>query len=865
MDKQPPKWALWFLKKTCSDQFLDELEGDLYELYYRDIAQYGIHRARKKFIWKALWSPRWYRLPSFRHFQNQAMFKNHFKVAARHTFRYSLVSFIQFAGLLLGLVAAFYIGLFVKNELAYDQMHEKADNLFRVLRYDPITGERGQSTASLHGATLKEEFPFINICRFGNDPVKIGDRAPLFVEDFYWADSTFFQLFTFPFEHGDPRTCLSKVNSLVLTKTKSEQLFGTENPIGKTIQVKVYDGNQEYMMTITGVVKDPPKHSHIQFEALGSMANAESLYSSLITQWGFSWLRTYIEVPVNRIAEVQAGIPNLISKYMNENDNPRFGMTFQPFDKVYLHSQDIPKNTFGGSIRNLKIFASIGLLILLISLMNYINLATARAYTRSREVGIRKFLGSLKSHLIIQFILESVLFTFVCGVLAAMFLALALPHLNKLLDLDLSIHLLFWQDGLMVIGGLVGLGILAGILPSLTMIRLPSLSNNTSNFQFKSGHSSFSRRLFIGLQYVVTLVLLVSTLVVYKQYLYLQNFDKGFDSDQLLHISVDDRNLQKQIDILKDRVGQLAGVSGITATGEDLPSVLNNTWGLEWNGSNLEKPQGIDIVAVDKDYFPLLEIPFLEGNNFSNDFDIDSARSVIINEKALSIIGKEDIIGQEIIIGGRNRKVIGVVGNHHNTTLHSQIVPIAYFIFPSGFRVSPDNLMVRLETQNINSFLDDLEKIWKEFSPDPISYNFVDDAFAAAYHSERRFSTLIGSFTLLAIIISIVGIFGLIHFVAQIKLREISIRRILGANSFSLMRLLGKDFIAIFAISIIIALPIAWHYMNSWLSNYAYHIKVNAELLLMAAFVCIGITSLVIFYHLHKATRVNPAEILASE
>ena len=286
-EQQPPKWAFWFLEKTCADQFLDELEGDLLELFDRDKEQFGLQKARKKFIWKALLSPRWYRLPGLGLFQNQVMHLNHFKVAFRHAFKHKSASLIQFLGLLLGLATTCYIGLFIKNELAYDHMHVNRDQLYRVLRFDPTSGKRNHATSSLHGATLAAEFPYVSMCRFGNDPVKMGEKSPVLIDDFYWSDSTFFELFTFPFIHGDPATCLTELNDLVITESLSRQLFGTDNTLGKTIKVKVYDGNQDFLMKITGVVKDPPRHSHIQFKALGAMANAENLYQSLLQQWGF--------------------------------------------------------------------------------------------------------------------------------------------------------------------------------------------------------------------------------------------------------------------------------------------------------------------------------------------------------------------------------------------------------------------------------------------------------------------------------------------------------------------------------------------------------------------------------------------------
>ncbi len=865
MDQQPPKWVFQFLEKTCSSKYLDELQGDLLELYYRDLGKVGPKRAAHNFMQRALLSPRLYRLPDFFHSQSLTMHRSYFKVAFRHANKHRSATFIHFFGLMLGLAAAFYIGLFIKNELSFDQMHEKRDNLYRVLRMNPETGVRNQGTSSRHGAALKEQNPFITMCRYGNDPVKIGDIDPVLVDEFYWSDSTFFEMFTFSFVHGDPFTCLDQVNSLVITKSLSMQLFGTDNSLGKSIKVKVYDGNQEYLMKVTGIVEDPSKYTHIQFQALGSMANAEDLYASLVPSWGFSWVRTYIHVPDNRIREIESGMPDLIEKYFGDDPPNGFGMDFQAFNDVYLHSQDIPRNTLRGNIKNLKIFAAIGVLILLVSIMNYVNLSTARAVTRSKEVGIRKVLGSKKMAIIWQFIIESVLFTLVGGAAAIALLWFALPKLNLLFDLDLSFQVFNVFEWVGVVITTIILGIIAGFLPSLVMAKLPTLSNNKPSIQFKPGKWSFTRKFFVGVQYLVTLVLLVATLVIFKQYQYLKNFDLGFDSSQLLHLAVDDRVVQHRLDLLKERMSKVPGVTGVSVTGEDLPSALNNTWGLFWQGLDPETPMAIDIVSVDENYFDLLGIEFLEGNNFIQNYEIDSARTVILNEKAKEVIGWESLAGKQIEIGNRQRTVAGVVQNHHNTTLHSQIVPIAYFIFPPGFRVSADNLLIRIETQNLSSILTQLEDVWKEFSTDPFEHNFVDEAFAAAYNSERRFSSLVSTFTIIAIAISMIGLFGLINFIIQLKLKEIGIRRILGANQMHLLGLLGKDFFIVFAVSALFALPIAYYFMGSWLDNYAYRIQMNGLMIFWAVFVCLSISLLVILFHLQRTARINPTEVINRE
>ena len=863
MSDQPPKWAIKFLKRTCSSKFQDELLGDFHELFDRDLNKFGLKQARKNFIWKSLFSIRWYRLPGLGQTQFFDMWNNHFKMAYRHASKHKSTSVINFLGLMFGIVTAFYIGLFLKNELAFDSMHTNAPELFRVLRSNSTNGERNVSTGSNFGKALVEEFPHISACRFGNDPVKMGDANTLLVKDFYWSDSTFFEFFSFPLLYGNPKTCLDEVNNLVITESLSHQLFGTAESLGKTIKVKVYDGDAEFQMQITGIAANLPSNSHIQFQALGAMANAENLYTNLLSSWGFNWLKTYIRVPDGRIEKIEQVIPDLMKKHLGESN--MMSMSFQPFPDIYLRSQDIKRNTINGDIGALYIFGAIGILILLISLSNYINLATARAVTRSKEVSIRRVLGTQTSGIMAQFIAEAIFFTVGAGIVAILLIWLLLPYLNTFLEMSISFAALSYWDWLLIFLSLLSLGILAGFLPALSMTKIGFLQNTSSKINFKSGQGSLARKLFIGVQYLITIVLLVSTFVIYQQHNYLQNFDLGFESNQVLHVAVDDRVLQKRLPVLKDKISLLPGVIGVTATGEDLPSKMNNTWDLNWLGSNLEDGTSIDVVGVDRDYFELMGIEFKDGRNFVHEFQIDSSLSVILNEKAQQLIGMKTTIGQQLKIGGRNRTVIGVVEDHHNTSLHSQPLPIAFFIFPPGQRSSPDNLLIKLETANLTMLLNQMEKVWATFSSDPFTYNFVDEAFAEAYQKERKFSRLLSSFTIIAIFISLIGLFGLISFTTQLKVKEISIRRVLGANEFNLIKVLGQEFMIVFIIALVFALPLAIYLMQSWLANYAYHVNMSAWYLICPTLICSGISLLVVFYHLRKTRGQNPGEVLGGQ
>lgn len=850
MNNRSLRWALWWIRRTCADPFLDELEGDLLELYAHESELLGQKRASRRFYWRSLTSLRWYRLRQLSTPQSTYMLQNHFKMAYRHALRHRSNTTIHLLGLVFGIAAALFIGLYIKNEFSHDRFHANGDDIYRVLQSDPATGERFRPTSSQHGQALKDAYPAIQLCRFGQDPVRIGEEQPLLIDDFYWTDSTFFDLFSFPLLRGNPQHCLSDVNSLVLTRSLSERLFGTTDVVGRIVRVKIYDGDQELRMKITGVAEDPPGHSHIQFAALGSMRNAEQLYGHLLEMWGFSWLHTYVRASGGQIDRLRSESTTLPDRYTDSENAyfPAYG--FQPLHKVHLHSRDILRDTPKGNIRNVYIFGAIGLLILLIAQLNYVNLATARATTRSQEISVRKILGSQKQTIFAQFLAETLLFIFGAGAVALTLVVALLPRLNQLFKLDLSLSALSWLDGLYLFAGIGLLGVLTGLLPAFVMSRL-----NIHSSDVPHARAAVGRKAFIGVQFTITVVLLVGTLVVYQQYRHLQNYDLGFTADQLIHIPVNDRAVQANFGALKQEIARIPGVVGVSMTSEALPSTFNSMMPMDWSGSGWAAPKSVNAVGVDTNYFEIIGAPFMEGKGFSYGFDVDSAYSVVLNEAARNLISRKNLIGSEIEIEGRNRKVVGVVQNYHSTSLHSRPGPNAYFIFGPGRRASPDNLLVKIQSKELTQLLPNLEQTWANFSADPLAYAFVDESFAAAYEEEEQFSRLVSSFTLIAIVISLVGLFGLISFIAQLKLKEISIRRILGANQWSLLEVLGRDFLRVYLVTLFIALPAAYYLVSSWLQRYPYRIELDIWLFAAATLISLGISVGIIYFHLRRTLR----------
>lgn len=869
---QPPPWALRFLRWYCSDRFIDELEGDLCELYYRNTELKGRKRAESLFVLGVLGSFRFYRSKKFKDFKLNIMLTNHFKVAFRHSLKHKIFSTVNILSLFFGIASAFFIGLYVKTELSYDSFHKKGKDIYRVLTGNPGEGWATASLSSQFGKTLRTEFSEMTVCNMGEDPVKIGTTNPILVHDFYWTDPTFFDVFSFQLLHGDPRTALADPSGLVLTQSLAQKLFDQENPVGEIIKVKIYDGDQEMNMKVTGVVADTPANSHIQFSGLGSMAVAESLYFNLVQQWGFRWVKTYAFAPGLSNSGIVESIPSVVEKYLGKEAVSEVAIEFQPLSEVYLYSQHLGGNKLAGNIDNVVIFSAIGLFVLLIAIFNYVNLSTARALSRAKEIGLRKTIGAVKNQLVAQFLTESVFYVAVASVAAVALVTLLLPLLNTWLHLELSVSVLTPLEWLSISAIILSTGILSGIYPSMVMTRYSPVGALARTLAGKGTHTF--RKVLIVIQYCITVFLITGSVVIYLQFQFLKNYSLGFDQEQLINIPVNDRSLQARIEVMKGAFLQVGGVEKATVSGEALPAQMQNMWGFSWPGSpdeggagvnNTAGGIGINVVGVDRDYFDAVGLEMKEGATFVSDYQTDSSRSVVINETALAKMQQASALNQMVTIDGQTRRIVGVVEDHHYTSLHTPIAPVAYLVTVPGYRISPDNILLRINTTDLPALLQKLEGIWQQFSPDQFELSFVDDAFARTYTSEQKFARIISTFTAVAIVIALCGVFGLITFLAESRQKEISVRKILGASPAQLTLLLSSDLAKLFALALIITGPAIYFFTERWLANYPFHIALDFKVVLLVASCCLAISAIVVLWQANRILSVNPVDTLKSE
>jgi putative ABC transport system permease protein len=812
------------------------------------------------------------------------MIKNYFKIAWRNLVRNKTFSAINIFGLAIGIATCLIIMLFVNNELGYDRYNKKANRMVRVYFQGNVQGEKMKESNVMPpvAQTLKRDFPEVEeatrLRDYGTPKLVYANKN--FKEDhFAFVDSNFFQVFTLPLIEGNDKTALLEPNCIVITKAIADKYFGNEDPMGKIIAFK--DGNNA-PCKVTGVIEKVPLNSHFHFEIFASMA---SLPESREATWMSSNFYTYLVLKDGYdYKKLDAKLPQVVEKYMGPQMLAAMGMTLaefrkqgsdisfhlQPLTDIHLNSDTGVHSDFSGDlsapgdIRYVYIFAAIALFMLLIACINFMNLSTAGASRRSREVGIRKVLGSVKTQLIKQFLTESILITTIALILAVVFMYIALPAFNNLAGQNLSFS---FSEHPFIIPSLIFfilfVGIVAGSYPAFYLSSFNPVSvlkgkfvSGKKNTQLRSG--------LVVFQFFISIILIVSTTVVYKQLSYIQHKKLGYDKDQVMIIGTymlgKNQNAFRQELINDPRVASVSN-SGYLPAGY---SYNNNFFvAAEENPDKLVKSLRYD---VDENYINTLGIKLSAGRNFSPAFNTDSS-AAILNEAAANALGwREESIGHNIIrTDNRGKKsvyhVIGIVKDFHFRSLHERISPLVMVLAPDA-----GTLIVKLKTKDIAGLTTTLKKRWTSYgAEDPLSYSFLDDRFNDTYKAEQKIGTILGIFAGLTIFVACLGLFGLATFTAEQRTKEIGIRKVLGATVAGIVSLLSKDFLKLVFIAFIIASPVAWFIMNKWLEDFAYRINISWLVFVLAAMLAIIITIITVSFRAIKAAVANPVESLRSE
>lgn len=799
------------------------------------------------------------------------MIKNYLIITLRNLWRNKVHSFLNISGLAIGTTVCLLLLLFVNYEMSFDQFHQKQDRIYRLYEVTSFEGLPKQLQALTMypmGPTLQDEYPevesYVRFASMENTLIQ-AKEAYFYLNQSYLVDENVFEVFDFALIKGNPQTALQEPNTVVITNSTAKRLFGHENPMGKEIFLNRYEAT----ITITGVVEDPPAHSHIQFEALFTMSSLPLNESQ--TSWGNvnNWIFTYLVLSEDAsIAKLEEDFPNMLTKYAGDDFIEDFNLFLQPLSNVHLDSKNMTLDTinfYKFDRSYLYVFASLAFLVLLLAIINFISLSTARSITRAKEIGVRKSIGAHRWQLIAQFIGESIVYATIATTLAGFLVELALPYVRALTQRPLVFNPLGQPAlfGLLVSMSII-IGVLSGIYPAFYISAYKPVK--VLKGKIDSARTKFSlRNVLVVVQFVIAVCLIISTLFVIKQLNYLQNKNLGFNKEQVIFVSFGgvERSKYKP---LKSELIKGKHVLDVTAYDQRLGRRVRQLH-FEYQGDSVK--QGIEsyVINVDQNYLDFYEMDLHQGRTFSEKFATDSAQAFIVNEAMAQSLGieVEEMLGSKFGFNWAEElgTIVGISKNFHHNSLHHAVEPLA-LMFNEGWGYS--EMAIRLDENHIPEALEEVQKQWDTFFPGvPFEYTFLDQHFESVYQDEARVSQVVSIFTILAILVAALGLFGLTAFTTQQRTKEIGIRKVLGASTISILVLIMKDFIKLVFIAFLIACPIAYWFISDWLQSYAFRITITPAIFLVTCFGVVFIAILTILYHAGKSTIVNPIEVLKDE
>ncbi|MGK9117373.1 ABC transporter permease [Olivibacter jilunii] len=804
------------------------------------------------------------------------MLKNYIKIAWRNLLRYKFVSFINLVGLSIGITCCLLIALYVLDELSYDRYNSKADQIYRVERTFLNTESKSVSlelgaVAPPVGPLLQNDFKEIqaltSILPIGGMTFQYQDKV--FNEDnVYCADENLFKVFDFTVTKGDPKTALQEPYSIMLSEEMAKKYFGMENPLNKLLKV-----DQKLTGTVTGVYKSLPSNAHWHPNIMVSFSTLRdtAIYGEeqLRTNWGNNAFYTYVLLPKDYNAgKLEAQFPSFLNRHIPGADNKAQEWTFLSLKKltdIHLHSHKDSELEENGDIKRVYIFSIIGLFILLIACINYMNLSTARSALRAKEIGIRKVVGAEKTELIYQFLSESVLLCLLASLISVVLTGMALSGLNLLAGKTFTLNHLLQAPILIAITILPFIiGVLSGIYPALFL----------SGFQpikvlkgiFKTGENTFSlRKALVVFQFSISIILIVGTLIVFRQLQYIQNKSLGFNKEQIVVLN-NNQGLDGTFQSFKTSLLANPNVKEVGRSSRIPSGRLLDAAGSQINLGNGLAPSKADIkyVRSDAGFIPTYGIDIITGRNFRVGNERDTS-SFILNEAAVRVLGltPEDAIGKPFKYDTRAGQIVGVMNDFNFESLHQRILPLV--LFSSTDENGYGRISVKVNG-NVQQALAHLQAVWEKYLPEtPFTYTFLDDRFADLYKAEQQQQVIFTLFSCIAIAIACLGLFGLSAFTITQRVKEIGIRKVLGASTTTIIRLLSTDFLRLVLIAAVIALPLAWYVMSNWLNDFAYRIEMEWWIFGFALVMALIIAFLTISFQAIKAALANPVNSLRNE
>ena len=785
------------------------------------------------------------------------MFRNYLKVAFRNILKHKGYSLINVAGLTIGLACCLVIAIWVLDELSYDKFHENAPSLYRVEENQYYTGRVFHVTVTPYplGPALVQEIPEIkDATRYvwsGGLLFRYGEQA-FFEDDIRAVDQSFLQMFTFPLIKGNPETALSSPFSLVVSESIAEKYFGNEDALGRTISV-----NNQHEFTVTGVLKNVPHNSHLQFEILIPYAILEK-QGRTSDSFGSNSIGTYVQL--EKYATMEGVNPKIKGFIKSRVPESATDLELMAFTRIHLHSYFGYEKDPGG-IQYVYIFSIIALFVLIIACINFMNLSTARSANRAKEVGMRKVVGASKSNLIRQFYGESLVLTMISLVFAVILVTAVLPFLSSLAGKDLSWNVTGMGTillGLMAVTLFTSL--VAGSYPALFLSGFQPVRVIKGALKSGAGSSRF-RKILVVVQFSLSVLLLIGTAVVYKQLNYMKNKRLGWDKEHIITVPLR-ADTRDSYEVLKSELLKDSLILGITGTREMPTYIGSNSSNADWEGKDPDFSMLIGQNTVDFDFVDTLKIEIVEGRSFSREYPTDPTSAFLVNEEVARIMEKESVVGERFRFMGTEGKIIGVMKNFHYQPLQNKIEPLALMVSPERINYA----LVRLNPEDISDSIKSLESTWEKIIPScPFEFRFLDEIFDRMYRTEERMGSLLKYFAFLAVFVACLGLFGLASFTAEQRTKEIGIRKVLGATVSQVTSLLCQEFILLVLLANLIAWPIAYLLMRNWLENYGYRTSLNLIIFLGALLLAVIVAIFSVGFQAVRAAKSNPATALKYE
>jgi len=877
---EPPRRAQRFLRWFCAESFLEELEGDLSELFQEDVSTYGLHKANRRYVFNVVryitpffFAKRTFSLHLYYH---RAMLKHNIKVSVRSLRKQLLFSLIHVVGLAIGLAACFLILQYVRFERSYDQFHQNGKNLYRVTINQSAANHPGA------GPALKAEFPEVEeFARMLPQSIFIGNNGAwsyldesghekVFNEEgLYNVDASFLRMFSFPFIYGDPNTALSDVSSVVISERISNKFFGSENPVGKTLVL-----NGERSFTVTGVLQNVPENSHLEFEILVSYFHREGWGSGWGEEWNWAWPEyyTYVQLaPHTNLEALKSKFPDFISTYLGgamKALDQEFKLGLQPIRDIHLRSPNLTKErVVHGNEQTVYFLTLVALFILLIAWINYINLSTSRSIDRVHEVGLRKVVGATKGQLITRYLLESAIINALAILLALGLIAVTLPYFNQISGKNINAGILdllrpdnyqlwLWVAGVFILGSL-----LPGLYPAVLLSSFSMASTLKGKF-LRSRSGIVLRKILVGTQFIVSVALISGTYMVHKQVTFMRAQELGYVKDRLVVVkspTIVDSSFVHGKETFKTELKRSPHIHQVASSSDAPGSLISSLNGAMKLGETMEAYATIFYYFVDHDFVETYDLEVLGGRNFAGDdnllpLDGPIPVPILANEAAIEELGFSsaiDAVDQLINFGLGTKndwkgQIIGVVRNHHQRSLREGYDPILFFPTP---QLLGNYFTINLNVQHSAELFPLIEGAYQQAFPgNQFEYFFLDDHFDRQYAADQHFGKVFSLFSALALSVACLGLFGLITFLISRRTKEIAIRKVLGAKISSMVLLFSQGFVKLIIMANLVALPITYVLGKNWLNNFAFQVSMDGLMFVIPAAILLIISLSTIGY-----------------